>query len=354
MTSAPLARMRIVVRVDAGPRVGLGHLRRCLALASAPAFLDASVCFLVNDEPSALGRVERAGFLALPVPDGDSGDAVLRALGDAGPRAAVVDWRGADRRYLDRLRDAGAVVVSIDDLASTAFPSHLVVNSNSFARELTFRSTAGDTRFLLGPPYLMLGPSFRDVPPPSIRPEVRSLLVTLGGADAAGLTPAVLDCLVRRAGDSNLTVTAVVGPFTPGGAIRALAARCPGRIRLLDAPEDLCDEMLRADLAVSAGGQTLYELARVGCPAIAIEVSADQRDQIRTLAAAGAVRPVDPGPSLDDLARAVGDLRLDVRLRRAMSAAGRALVDGQGAERVALEIASALEASRIAARVASP
>jgi spore coat polysaccharide biosynthesis predicted glycosyltransferase SpsG len=107
--------------------------------------------------------------------------------------------------------------------------------------------------------------------------------------------------------------------------------------------------MARADLAVSAGGQTLYELARCGTPTIAFCAGPDQAHNVRALDLAGAV--VDAGTAgspgwLDRLADAVRRVSADDALRTSLSRAGRRLIDGRGADRVRDAILRLLEGQR--------
>lgn len=100
---------------------------------------------------------------------------------------------------------------------------------------------------------------------------------------------------------------------------------------------------MRADLAVTGAGQTLYELARVGCPAVAVCVASNQEGQLAHLVKAGCARSggsAGQPEDLPELRQALLAVLPDGEARLAMSEAGPRLVDGQGALRVAREIAS--------------
>jgi UDP-2,4-diacetamido-2,4,6-trideoxy-beta-L-altropyranose hydrolase len=329
--------VNLIFRVEAGKQIGLGHLQRCLGLAAAPVFAGARVRFVMAGAPDAHTRVAAAGFESLTVAPGASDlDLVLDCAGDASPAVVVVDWREADQEYLWRLRRSGAVVVSLDDLGGMPFPSHVVVNSNSFAAELSYASASGDTEFLIGPSYLILRPEFWDVPAPEPRDDVGTVLVTFGGGDRLGLTVPIVRLIAEAPEFSRAKIVVLAGPFMAGAADLSALQSGAGRIDVRRAPPQVVDVMRDADVAVSAGGQTLYELARVGCPTVGIEVSTDQTDQLRTLEARGVIRAVR-GRSSSDLqavSAALRELAGDAAARRQLSSAGRCLVDGRGAQRV--------------------
>src|SRR2546427_5000720 len=67
--------MRIAFRVDASARTGIGHLKRCLALAHAIRGLDGQVVFVTRELGIDSGSmIEAEGFhaLRLPPPGPDS------------------------------------------------------------------------------------------------------------------------------------------------------------------------------------------------------------------------------------------------------------------------------------------
>ena len=339
---------RVLFRMDAGAQIGLGHLQRSLALAKSLKALDVESTFLGNDDVPSREHVTRHGFPMESLTGIDSwksedSEATVEtaARGECG--AVVVDYHEAGSWYLARLRDAGLFVIARDDLASYTFPCQMVVNGNADAARLPYRSSTGDTLFLLGPRYMVIRDEFLD-PPVRVAPcQVRNVLVMLGGADGQCLMPRILGLLDRIAGD--FAVTAVVGPFFKDvDAIRKVAGTATRQITLVHSPASVLDLMLEADLAISAAGQTLYELACTGCPTIAIKTACNQDGQMRVMVEEGII--LDAGDAdRDDVISALESLfpRLisDVDRRRQMASAGQRLVDGRGSVRVAQEIVSA-------------
>jgi UDP-2,4-diacetamido-2,4,6-trideoxy-beta-L-altropyranose hydrolase len=166
--------------------------------------------------------------------------------------------------------------------------------------------------------------------------------VTVGGGDPDDLTSRLVGWTARALGGVDQDV--IVGPFTARSqALRAAVAAAEGRVALHHDPKDVAALMLSADIALCGGGQTTYELAATGTPALAIRLAGNQTLNLTSLAAAGTLAWVgDAGD--DDLGTKVGaalaDLAGDAKRRMRMSRQGRALVDARGADRVAREIAA--------------
>lgn len=332
----------ILFRVDAGPDVGLGHLRRCLSLATALTKRGALCAFLTNPSEVVLGHVSAAGFPVEGLSGAASwtaGDAkrLLEAAAKRKCAAVVVDSNHEGIEYLRKIRTGGFVTVAIEDLAPHPYPCHLVVNGDAHAGQLPYEAVAADTAFLLGPEYAILREEFWEVASCRRRATVRNVLVVMGGADMGNLSPRLVSLLDALPGD--FTVTVVVGPFFENEAqIHEVVKDARREVRTVRSPVFVAPLMQAADLAISAAGQTLYELACVGCPTVAIEVADNQASQLRALAAAGAVRAAGRAsePNIfDKVTSTCRTLMRDQAVRSRMSDCSRRVVDGQGALRVA-------------------
>lgn len=333
---------RILFRTEAGPHVGLGHLQRCLSLAQGLAAVGAECRFLVNPDTSVLQRIRRFAFEASPAEfrkpwtAEDMEETADRAQA-WGCSAVVVDSYSKEPEYLEGLRSKSLFSCSVEDLPYPPFACHAVINPAPNAQNLGYRSSSGDTRFLLGPQFALLRREFWNVPLQPPRERIRQILVTAGGAGRTGLLKSLLEPLASL--PSDISVTVILGPFAEGVDIAS------GRIEIVRSPETVLDLMLAADLAVTAGGQTLYELACIGCPAVAFSAAANQDGQLASFVEAGAARHAGAVQDSDlpqKVAGALRELAENPELRARMSQAGRRLVDGQGALRAARALAESL------------
>lgn len=313
--SAPL---RAAFLAEAGPGVGLGHLRRCQALAAALGSRGAAVRFLVAGAAGVGADAVRIDWTRDPA-------LAIETLAAWRPHVAVVDSYGASAELFERVALLAACAVAVDDLANRPLPVHLIVNGAWQATRLAYRARA-DTVFLLGPEYALLAPAFVGTPRRLVRDDVRRVLVTLGGDPPADALAAAVRA-VRHAAPAA-AIDLALGPFAQAldGTGNGVTAH-----RGLDSLREL---MLGADLAVTGGGMTLYECLATGVPAVGVCLADNQRANVDALSQAGLILGAEPS-----LENAVRRLATDSALRRRMSAEGRRRVDGRGAERVADEIA---------------
>ena len=326
------AALRVTILTEAGGGPGLGHFRRCVALGTAAADLGARVRVLVAGnvppEPPRDGRLE------FEPSDWIMGG--VAALDNAVADVVVVDSYTATGTFLARLAARVPCAVLIDDLADRTTPVDMVVNGGFHASRLTYRGKP-DTIYLLGPQYVLLDPAFAAPLSRASTGVVRRVLVTLGGDAPSELFENVIDAVGRAAPHAQLDV--VVGPFTTWKAVNRDGVRIHRGLSSLRA------RMLAADLAITAGGMTLYECLASGVPIVALAIADNQRPNVASLGAAGLL--LDGRPSLE---AAIRRLIEDAELRTTMSRRGRDVVDGAGARRVATEIQRIAAARGVAGR----
>lgn len=338
----------LVVRADAGPRIGLGHLMRCLALAEAWTARRGPAVFVTGagSEP-VRQRIEREGFRLVDVRAGLSAseDARLtsKVLEEHSSAWAVVDGYGFDSPYHHALRASGHPLLVVDDLADLPlYEADALLNQNAHADLVRYR-TLPETRSLLGLSYVLLRREFRERRRGArATPDVaRRLLVTFGGADPANATGSVIDAL-RGLPDVDLEVTVVLGPSNSHRAdLEQLVQRRAPRIELVTAAEDMGALMEAADLAVVGGGSSVWELAFIGVPALVLPTGRQEELLARGLSHVGLGRVLGPVDSMDAarLKDEVYRALHDVAWRETQSRKGRQLVDGEGADRVVSALA---------------
>ncbi len=331
---------RVLIRTGGGKTAGLGHVRRCLTLGQSLRALGAKVRFLVHGDPEACDVVGREGFAATLVQEeGEDAAATRDVARRTGANLVVLDSYDFSSAYVRQLRAPDLRAVAIDDLADRELDVDLLVNGAAGAERLAYRVPAG-TQCLLGPKYALLRPEFAEPPSRTITPEVRRVLVTVGGSDPHRLSARLSRIAAEYLERPDICV--VAGPLFDDiealrGVLQCLSASCS----ILRDPPDMRSLMLASDLALSAGGQTTYELAATGTPTIAVRTAGNQTGNLAGLSAACAlVWAADVWQSeFDDLvARQILELARSPDRRRELSARGRAVVDGGGTARVARAI----------------
>lgn len=358
--------MRFGIRVDASAGSGLGHVKRCLALAHALRSRQADVLFITRDHGVDTAAVIRSeGFAAQVLPRGEAGiwsptDAPRHAAWVGVPWAldatetaaalraanhpvdwAIVDHYGLDANWHARVAtDLRCRVCIIDDLADRPIGGHLLVDHNLEAdhRAKYAAQGVGAQKVLGGPRYALLGPSYSEPLPCEVTDPVTSIGIFMGGMDDRNVSVMALRACrdhARFKGSIEIATTRA-NPNLP--ELISLCERDPGLRIAVDQPE-LSSFFARHGLQVGAGGGASWERCRIGAPTIAVVCADNQTGIVRELVARRIVRsPAEP--SAAGLGQEISSLLNDLDARRQLSANARSLIDGRGAERVALALMS--------------
>lgn len=327
---------RILIRCDAGRRLGGGHVMRCLTLAQALASRGASVTFACSAETfETVPTLGTSGFPAITL------DAPLEAaeLVATGQRwdAMVVDHYRLDARHEAVLRQAAPVILVLDDLADRSHDCDILLDQTVGREPSDYAAlVAPGTDLLLGAEYALLGPEFARARPAALaaraqaRPVSR-IFVSLGMTDIGGVTAPAVAAVLAAGLEAEIAV-AVGARAQSLPELRALAAADRRVVLHLDCTE-VCGLMEASDLAIGAGGMTSWERCCLGLPTIMLVLAENQRENAIRLARLGAIRLLpedDPGA----ITGAVKTLSAGQIARIAMSRAASALADGRGVGRL--------------------
>jgi UDP-2,4-diacetamido-2,4,6-trideoxy-beta-L-altropyranose hydrolase len=332
----------LIIRADATAALGHGHVMRCLALAQAWQDRGGECTFVMYEPvPELMRRLCGQGFAVVPLAavPGSSDDAaqVAELAHTRDARWVVVDGYQFNADYQRRLRKSGEKILLIDDSGHTGtYYSDLVLDQNASAREDYYVGCEPHTQLLLGSCYAMLRREFRRWR--NWKPEIaqfgRRVLVTMGGSDPENLTERVIHSLSHV---DNLQTTVVVG----NGNIRrepidSAVAKLGGNFRLLENAKNMPELMSWADIAVIAGGGTLWEALYMMCPVISFARDPVQSQILSTLDRHGIIKFVGSAQDFDSnrFAHALSGLAFSSALRGKMATLGRETIDGLGVERV--------------------
>lgn len=328
---------RILFVVDAGPKVGGGHVMRSLTLAQALGAQGATCAFL--GPPAVSAVLEAFAPTAAQLSAASTAPRDLAAAISAEQFDAIVfDHYGlGDRDH--RAMGQGRPVLVIDDLADRPLAADIVLDSGPERRAQDYEGVVAEgCRLLLGPNYAPVRPEFASLRQAALawRGEpVQRFLVSMGLTDLDGITARVVERLRLRVGDAGLDV--VLGAASPSLPGLTKVSRRDTRLALhVDTPH-MARLMAEADIGVGAAGSASWERCTLGLPSLLVVLAENQRAAAAALAARGAALVVDAAAADFDAQfdRALMRLLKDAALRRQLAEASAELCDGLGAGRTA-------------------
>ena len=338
-----MAAPRILAFPDCGPRIGGGHVMRCLTLARALADKGCALAFAAN--PPAQAVLDAFGPRDMTVyPLSDD-------LAEAAPHAA--DWADAfkaDWVLLDHYRLSPAEEAALkgprrlavlDDLADRPRPADLVINPGyGLAPRNYLGLVADEAQVLVGPQYALVRPEFvahRDKALERRREggHLKHVLISLGMTDVEGITARVVQALEPHL--QGLILDVVLAGTAPSLPALRDQAKTDCGLRLHVDNHAMAELMSQADIAVGAGGSSVWERATLGLPAVTLILADNQRPMAQAMSNVGLTLAVDATAADFEakLVEAVRRLVEDAAFRRWVFESSCHACDGLGAERVA-------------------
>ena len=353
--------MKVVFRVDASNRMGIGHLMRCLTLAEVLRGRGAQIRFICREHAGNL--IGYLGQKAIPLailPALDSGkpihaeenyavwlgasqeeDAIqtIEALEGEIPDWVVVDHYGLDAEWERRLRPHANQLMVIDDLANRSHDCNVLLDQNySLENEQRYaRIVPAACKLLVGPRFALLRPEYA-LHHNRLREcngMVSKVFVYFGGTDPdniTGMALAALSCDKLR----HLTVTVVVGVNSPHMTAVCEQVHQRPHTELHTSRPHLADLMSESDLAIGAGGTTTWERMCLGLPTIVVSISDNQIPSCKSLSKAQLVNYAGHWTSISagHLKRQILSLCGDPQRLVGQRLQNQLLVDGLGARKV--------------------
>lgn len=343
MESRPL----VYIRADGNETIATGHLMRCLTIARALVRRGAVPTFIVSDTTSIsllqkmmtpdelIEHVFSIIHLQTDFREPDNEIPVLRNLLTSHPVSCVlVDSYYVSAHYLSELKQFCRVAY-LDDLQAFDYPVNLIINYDMNIDTSFYKSAEA---VLTGCAYTPLREQFSLH---AYHPweNVRDIFLSTGGTDPFDIAGGLAAGLLADPVFKDACLHLLTGPMHVHRAQLEELSRKESRVILHENVTEMAALMSECDLAVSAGGTTLYELCAVGVPAVSYSMADNQLPGVLAFDNAGLIPyigDVRNNPAFYERALAqLRSLALDAKRRSEQSLRMRMTIDGAGADRIA-------------------
>ena len=321
--------MKVFIVTEGSRKIGFGHITRCLSLYQAFEEKRIKPKLIINADDNIEDFINCKNYEIFNWLDEKSKFFELLKKADI----TIIDSYLAEISLYENLSNIVKIPVYMDDYKRLDYPKGIVVNASINTEKLDY-SKKNEVKFLLGTKYIPLRKEFWTVPSKKINEKIKSVMITFGGDDAKNMTPKILKSL--RKNYPSIKKNIVIGrSFQNISKIRRETDENTNLIYYPDA-EKMKEYMLESDIAVSSGGQTIYEFARIGVPTIAIAVADNQLHNIKGWEKVGFLEHshwYKENKLMEKLQKSINNLK-NITIRKSKSDIGKKLVDGMGSLRV--------------------
>lgn len=325
----------VYIRTDMNQIIATGHMMRCLSIADAVRQLGGDVIFLLADRQAEELLKSREYKYYVLNSNWNCMEEELFSLIQIIQREQIdrlfIDSYQVTYEYLKKLSNF-VKITYMDDLFLFDYPVNEIICYANYWREFQYKKEFYDTLYQ-GTQYVPLKKIFWQKKEKYIKSKIERILICSGGSDRYG----VLESLLETLNNEYIWIDVICGIYCE--SYEKLCERYKGckNIKILKAVTNIEKYMSEADLAISAGGTTLYELCAIGTPTISYAIADNQLGNVKKfhedgiIPYTGDVRKQDIIPNLLQYIKQYEN----PIIRQEKSQQMQQLVDGKGALRIA-------------------
>lgn len=341
---------KILICAIAGPEIGTGHVRRMITLIHAlNSCGEGAITLLTTPLGARIAQDTSSDAVTIVTYETDDPvELAVRYLNATDPRdrphVVILDNYHWQAKYESRLRPLCGAIVVVDDLADRPHDADLLLDQNAHHTDSDYRDLVpADCALAVGARYCLIGESFRticgaDLHDAGARLDCDRVFLSLGGGDPGGQLLRLTTLLLAAVPDRISLATG--SHIADSTALAALGQAHGDRLEVVLDSSKVAQQMNDCGWAVSAGGTMTWERAVLGLPSLCLVLADNQEKTSGWLERRGIHATFDLRGDWTDaqFCKVVTTYRADRDQRVRHSAQSHALIDGQGADRVAQQI----------------
>lgn len=327
----------LYIRADMNDTIATGHIMRCLAIADAAKSRGENVTFILADG-QAKELVEQRSCRAIVLNtqwndmDGELPE-LLHIVEKEKIDKILIDSYQVTERYL-KILTSYVKTIYIDDRNTFVYPVSGIICYANYWKKFDYYNRYKKVKLLLGPEYAPLRQVFHCCGDKKIPDRAEEVLLLSGGTDPYGMLKGVLEKIDKNRYKS---INVICGRYYAEYENLQKMYSSFNNVHIYQAVSNIEYYMKNADIVVSAGGSTLYELCACGTPAISYSFADNQLDNVHQFQEDGMIDYAGDArfdKVIENIIYYLDKYQGDMQLRQQRSRKMQKLVDGNGALRI--------------------
>ncbi|MCD8379719.1 MAG: UDP-2,4-diacetamido-2,4,6-trideoxy-beta-L-altropyranose hydrolase [Lachnospiraceae bacterium] len=271
------------IRADMNDTIATGHVMRCLAIADAVRALGEEVIFITADH-EAKNLLSERGYQNIILNTSwrnmeSELPALTAVLRDAPASKILIDSYQVTPHYLEELSRISDTAY-LDDLNAFLYPVHHLICYACYWEKFRYKERYQNTKLYLGPQYTPLREEFAHCEPKKIKREIENVLIISGGTDPQDVLRKIL---MKVKALELKEINVVCGRYYKYYDQLMQQAKVWENVFIRKQVSDIKHYYDEADLVISAGGTSLYELCACGTPTISYSIADNQLGNVSRL-----------------------------------------------------------------------
>jgi spore coat polysaccharide biosynthesis predicted glycosyltransferase SpsG len=266
--------LKVFFKSESNSKVGGGHLQRSIQLAKEFKRTDVEPVFIFSESPEfILKKVRDQGFKTISL--APEQQLLFQEYNKFISEGSAIIFDTDDYRFysgdlIDQLRTKGVKTACYTVTDNYFISTDYLINPNIISSIHNY-NTPSYTEKMLGPEFMIFRDEFRSLPAPEGKGNVKdNLLVIFGNADPNHLTSFFIDVLNNLAIQFK-NIKIVAGRLNPDLTnIKKKVSDFKDNIELYIDTQDILNLYLKTDVAITAGGMAMWEMALFYIPQLVI------------------------------------------------------------------------------------
>jgi spore coat polysaccharide biosynthesis predicted glycosyltransferase SpsG len=317
----------ILSYVDGNNSIGLGHAFRQFNLGKELKKEHFKIFYRTHDKivKDILSSISNCQYIKKNL------SLEKKFIDEINPDLIIIDKLEEKKTFLKMLNKTRKKILAID---------YIGLNKNLIENGINILyPKSGIKKALTGFDFAILNKQFKKTKRKLIKKNVDSILILQGGADTYCLLPKIITNLNDI--DKKFKITVVVGhSFDCWDSLNKSVKNSPHKIQIKKNVIDMSTLMNKHDLAISAAGMTLLELAFLGIPTVIVCAEKFEEETARLLQRRGFGLNLgfSKNPNKTKLQKSLMILNDSYQLRHKMSLNGKRIVDNSGTKMIVKHI----------------
>ena len=260
---------KFLVRVDGSKDIGLGHVYNMLTFLN---YLECEKIVIVMNKKRNLGdtKFKKYGY---NVKYFSKRKELANIIENFQPDIICNDILNSTISYMKFLKQFGCLVVNFEDLGDGRKIADLVFNPIYYAKKSSKNEFYGEK-------YACVREEFRVKKRKTIRKKVKKIVITFGGTDPTNKTQKILQIL-KSSDQKNVELIVILGlGYSRRNKIKNLSKKMNNsgfNVKIIERSDNLSQYFKDCDFAITSNGRTVFEIAAMKIPMIAIAVNKRER-----------------------------------------------------------------------------
>lgn len=329
-------------------KTGYGNFNRCLILAKQLKKNNIETIFLIDDNNKIINELKHNKILYSIIPKNYTKNNehffILNFLKKMKLDTIIIDMRQYGEFLSKILNQNNKQIILIDDLWSKRIYSDLFFNTTNVFNFEDYKIMNNSSQIFLGLKYYPLNKEFikyRKNYSKIKNKNILNLVITMGGSDPNDLTYELLK-IVKNIDRINICV--IVGPlYTNLKKLKTLIQKRKN-ITIINSPKNFVKELSKADIALTSGGNTLFEAIALGIPTIVIPAFRHEILYAKEFSKQKCI--INLGfhqKNKKKIQYTLNKMITDIKLRKELSRSTSKIIDGNGLQRMSKIISKFLQ-----------